>query len=343
MNKVKKYVVFVVAIVAIALGVVFVIKHNATKSSDKSNNASSSNSNNTNSDTANDLEKFNYEFNPHVISKEYLQVYGADIEETFYRFCDAVLNGENTFACASQERLNAVLSIARYCLPVGSAYVDSDKCYVEGGIAYLTYTVSNEELLTKVEEFKAKVTEVITAAVPYKEDDLILAMELLTAVANKDDYDDEGIKLDNFMTCHPYKTIMQNIGICQEIAGEYIYYLLQVGINATTCDGMDQSQEYAHMWAIVEIDGEHFHVDPTFTIEHKDGLAFFCLDDERRAEYGDFNINDLNFSESDVVHYTIDSKKYKELWNAETYTIDHEKRIINYTVFYSGEKREYKY
>ena len=289
-----------------------------------------------------DLPVFKYEFDPHVISKEYISVYGADIEECFYRFCDAVLNAENTFPCATKEKLLNVLSISRYCLPIASEFIDHDKCYVENGTGYLSYKIGNAELLNAISEFKNKVTEVITSAIKYDEEDFILAAELLTAVAGKDEYDFDAVDPDQFLIVQPYRAIMEDKGICQEIAGEYIYYLLQVGINATTCDGMTKDQE-AHVWTVVELDGEHYHVDPTFTLQYKDSLAFFCIDDDMREQYGDFDADDFVYADSDIIHYEIHDQKYKDLWGAESYTIDRENRIIYTETFYSGEEKEYRY
>ena len=333
MKKILKLVIPAVIIIAIiVLGIKYISKSQPTNLGDTLPVSESE-----------DLIKFNYEFNPHVISKEYLTIYGADIEETFYDFCDAVLNGESTFKCASKEKCNAVLEISRICLPIASAYVDIDKVHVENGVGHIVYKIEKEELLKKADEFKNKVTEVITSAIPYKEDDFILAMELLTAVANKDIYDEEGELLENALKLSPYRSLTEDKGICYEIAGEYIYYLLQVGINAINCDGMDKNQEYAHEWAVVELDGEHYHVDPTFTLKYKDSLKLFCIDDETREQYGNFNMEELSFGYSSEINYKIDSKKYKDLWEAEKYTIDHENRKINMTMFNSGEKKEYNY
>ena len=108
------------------------------------------------------------------MSKEYATVFGSDIENIFYDFCDAVLNGESTFKCPSKEKLNYVYVISRICMPIAYEYVDKDKCYVENGIGHIVYNIDKEELLKKVNEFKEKVTNVITSAIPYEEDDLII-------------------------------------------------------------------------------------------------------------------------------------------------------------------------
>ena len=86
-------------------------------------------------------------------------------------------------------------------MPIASEYVDKDKCYVENGVGHIVYNIEKEELLKKVKEFKEKVTNVITSAIPYEEDDLILAMELLTAVSNKNEYDERNCEIVNTTEC----------------------------------------------------------------------------------------------------------------------------------------------
>jgi len=336
----KKIFIIIITFVIISLPYIL-INHSTNKESNKNENIQNSIDNKTNQ--VNPPIAFSYEFNPHVISKEYVTLYGKEIEEVFYSFCDAVLNGESKFKCDSKEQFHIVLSIARVCLPIASQYVDKDKIYVENGIGYISYKIDRDELLMNVNKFKEKVTNIISSSVPYKEDDFIIAMELLTAVANKDEFDENGLSLDNALKWQPYRAIMDNEGICQEIAGEYIYYLLQVGINATTCSGLSKDKEFAHEWVVIELEGEHYHIDPTFTIDHKNSLAFFCLDDMMRERYGDFDMENLSYADSSKINYKIQNEKFKELWGAELYTIDHEKRKINMTIFYSGENKEYNY
>ena len=287
---------------------------------------------------------FIYTFQPHVISKEYLTVYGPEIENEFYDFCDAVRNGEETIRCESDTQWKSVLSVSRNCFPLASQFIDVERSYVENGVAHICYNVTLEELREKVSEFEDKVVGVIKSAISEQPDEeFILAMQLLTAVANKDHYDEEGQDLDNALTWKPYRAIMEDTGICQEIAGEYIYYLLQVGINATTCSGLSADQSFAHEWVVVELDGEHYHIDPTFTIDYKDSLAFFCLNDEMREQYGEMPRTGYTYAESDKIHYEINSGRFKGLWNAESYEIDAKDRKIRMKEFYSGDEKDFEY
>ena len=45
-------------------------------------------------------------FNPHCLSQIYVDKYGKDFEENFYRYCDAVLSGAETVKCDKKEWLD---------------------------------------------------------------------------------------------------------------------------------------------------------------------------------------------------------------------------------------------
>ncbi len=289
------------------------------------------------------LEKFKYEFNPHVISKEYIDIYGADIKEIFYNFCDAVLAGKDRFKCPSIEKFNIVLTISRNCLPIACQYVDKNHIKVANGEGLLVYKISKQELMNEIARYKDKISNLIVSSIPYREDDFVMAAELLTAVSNKDNFDDKGLQLENSLEICPYRAIMNNIGICQEISGEYIYYLLQIGINATNCSALSRDKSYSHEWVVVELDNHHYHIDPTFSIQHRGSLAFFCMTDIIREKYGDFPVDNFSFAGSATIKYIVDSEKFKELWGAEAYTIDHEHRKIHMKMFYTGEEKDYYY
>ena len=92
-----------------------------------------------------ELIPFAYTFDPHVISKEYLRVFGEQIEPLFYGFCDAVLNGEDTFACPSEPVFHEILAVARVCLPIATYLIEEDDIYVENGRGHIAYRVEKEE------------------------------------------------------------------------------------------------------------------------------------------------------------------------------------------------------
>ena len=291
------------------------------------------------------LEHFTYTFQPHVISKEYSVIYGEGINKEFFTFCDTILAGQNTFPCSTDERFHQLLSIARTCFPLAEAVIDKDNTHVKNGLCCLAYQSEGAELAEAITSFQSKVTDVITEAIPFDEPDCIKAMELYTAVARKDTYD-ASTTLDDFLSIKPYRAIMENTGICQEIAGEYIYYLLQVGINAIPCSSLNRDRSEAHEWALVELDGSWYHVDPTYAAQYPDSLFFFGMDDRQREYYGDLPPEWFTYAESDRLdrsQYNAYDRRFVDFWTAETYQLDHTSKTIHVKEINTGEEHDYPY
>ena len=290
-------------------------------------------------------ETFRYSFDPHVISKEYSIIYGEGIEKEFFDLCDAVLSGSESFPCPSRERFYQLLGIADTCLPLACALIDESGTYVRDGVCHLAYLFSDPELTEKTERFKAKVTEVITTAIPCEGPDFIYAMELYTAVAKKDTYD-ESCTLDDFLEIGTYRAIMEDTGICQEISGEYIYYLLQVGINAIPCSSLNRDGSEAHEWALADLNGKYYHIDPTYAAEYPDSLFFFAMDDRQREYYGDLPPERYTYADSDRLdreQYRADDRSFADFWLAEEYEIDRAGRTIFVKDVYTGDEHVYDY
>ena len=276
-------------------------------------------------------EEYHYSFEPHVIAEEYINIYGKGIEEEFYRFCDAILSGDSTFSCRSKERFYQLMSIADTCFPLAGGLIDRNGTYVENGFCHISYLFDEKETEGIINTFTAKVSSIIRSAVPYDEPDHIKAMELYTAVARKDTYD-QSYTLEDSLNLKTYRAIMADIGICQEIAGEYIYYLLQVGIDAITVSALNRDQSEAHEWVLARIDGTYYHIDPTYATSYPESLYFFGLDDIQREYYGDLPVENYSYAESDLPdrdRYLVKDRRFEKYWLAESYVIDHAERKIS--------------
>ena len=288
-------------------------------------------------------DAFEYRFNPHVISEEYRMIYGEGIDEEFFSLCDAILTKEKTFTCSSKERFHQLLSISNTCFPLAQELIDKDKSSVKDGVCHLAYRYDDKKTDEIIRSFKNRVVSVISAAVPYEEPDFIKAMELFTAVANKDMYD-ESYSLEDSLKIRTYRSIMSDTGICQEIAAEYIYYLLQVGINAIPCSSLNADHSEAHEWALVKLDGQYFHMDPTYATGHPDSLHFFGMDDVQREYYGDFPKDGYTYAESDALSgCAATDRTFEKVWLAEKYEIDHIDKKIILTEINTGKRYEYGY
>lgn len=292
----------------------------------------------------NSLITFEYSFNPHVISQEYITIYGNQIEEDFYRFCDTILANEDRFECQSREYFFILLSIADSCFPIALDLIDKDKIYFENNICHISYNYDSKQCKERIDNFINKVTNVITNSIKYEEDDYIKAMELYTYVANKNTVD-ESYTLEDSLKLKTYRSIMENIGICQELAKEYIYYLLQIGINATTCSALNSDQSEAHEWVLIKLNDNYYHVDPTYAIQYPNSLYFFCLDDIQREYYGDYPIGTYAYASSAVLKYEdfkASDRKYEKFWLAQEYEIDHQNKIIHTKDINTNNEHDYK-
>ena len=155
----------------------------------------------------------------------------------------------------------------------------------------------------------------------------------MTAVARKT-VPDEEYTLEDSLSLSPYRAIIEDTGICQEIAGEYIYYLLQVGIDAIPCGGLSSDQSFAHEWALEKLDGKWYHVDPMFAAGYPDSLFFFGMTDRQREHYGDLPPEGYDYAYSDMLKredFEASDKRFLDLWLAESYTIDQERQTIHMT------------
>ncbi len=277
-----------------------------------------------------ETDGFVYTFSPHVMAAEYKKIYGPGIEESFYELCDTVLAGEESFPCESREKLFQLFTVARTCFPLADGLIDKDPCYVENGTAHLFYKKDAEEVRKEGERFIGIVEDVIRSAIPCETADWIKAIELFSAVARKTTPDEEN-ELEDILSVSPYRAITENTGICQEISGEYIYYLLQVGIDAIPCSGLSSDQSFAHEWALVKLDGSWYHADPMLAASYPESLFFFGMTDTQREYYGDLPAEAYSYADSDVLNredYAAKDKRFLDLWLAESYVIDQEQQTI---------------
>ena len=288
-------------------------------------------------------DEFVYTFDPHVISDEYRTIFGDEFSGEFFSFRDVILGKGKEFPCTSRERFYQLLSVSNSCFPLAPELISKEETTVRDGICHLVYRYNDGELDERILSFENKVTAFMNAAVPYDEPDPIKAMELFTAVANKDTYDD-AYTLEDSLKLRSYRSIMEDTGICQEIAAEYIYYLLQAGIDAVPCSSLNADQSEAHEWVMVKLNGSYYHMDPTYALNYPDSLYFFGMDDIQREYYGNFPKGNYTYASSDVLsECAAADRTFEIVWLAETYVIDHEGRKIIITETGTGKECEYDF
>ena len=253
-------------------------------------------------------------FNPHCLSQIYVDKYGKDFEENFYRYCDAVLSGAETVKCDKKEWLAKFRDLSRIYLPIAFRYcysMDEDITSAGNGEYKLSYGLPKGEYLKKVDEFKARVEDLIERAVLADDSELEKALALYISESARIDYDYDAMGNVSFRSeegygISPYRAILTDKGICQETAGCYAYLLLQVGIDAITCGGITKDSSAAHEWTIVNLGGKYYHCDPTYQCSEKFSVNYFGMTDAEREKQGDWDMPYNNSGTEDANYFTLD-------------------------------------
>ena len=110
-------------------------------------------------------ESSHYSFQPKVCSSYMTELFGETMTETWFHLVDAVMAGEETFAC--QDTFTYDWVMGQYpdkCFPVLPELIDY--CYdrdhpVVDGMASFTYLVSKEEAAARIAEFAALIEDIL--------------------------------------------------------------------------------------------------------------------------------------------------------------------------------------
>ena len=275
---------------------------------------------------------YDHTFNPHCLSQIYVDKYGKDFEENFYRYCDAVLSGAETVKCDKKEWLAKFRDLSRIYLPIAFRYCYSmeEDITSAGNDEYkLSYGLPKDEYLKKVDEFKARIESLIESACQEGDTPFEMTLALYQSEGKRLTYDNAAADTTDpsDLNLCPYRALMTDTGICQEIAGAYAYLLMQVGVDATTCGGLTKDVSESHEWTVVKIDGKYYHCDLTFQLNERATLRYFGMDDKQREIEGDWDMQYNNFGDTNDIWYKdlkLEDKRFEPLWTITSYKIDRE-------------------
>lgn len=282
------------------------------------------------------LAPYDHTFNPHCISDVYVKKYGEEFRENYFRFCDAALAGEDTVKLDKKDYLQLFQDISRYCLPVVDTYAHIEDSGTKGNNTYkIVYSLPKDEYLKKVDEFKTRVEFLIENALFEDDTELEKALGLYLSESGRIDYDYDALA-DNFVSPEgygvcPYRAIMTDKAICQEIAGAFAYLLLQVGVDAITCGGLTKDSSGAHDWTLVRIDGIYYHCDVTFQCSNKYNLRYFGMNDAQRELEGDWDMPYNNIGNINTIWHKdlpITDTRFEKVWSSFTVFLDHEENML---------------
>ena len=296
--------------------------------------------------TDGDARKSSYVFRPKVCSAYMEEVFGKTMCDTWFSLVDAVMAGEDTFACPDQYTYDWVMGqFPIRCFPVLTELIDyayDREHSVVDGVASFTYLVPREEAVTRISKFAQQIRDILNDVLEDDYSDFEKALALYDHFSRtyRYDYETERKMYETFVD---YTTTLRLFetgeGICFEIARAYAYLLMQAGVDAATVMGG------GHEWSYVRINGVNYHVDPTFAIDSGSSLAYFMMTDAQREATGymrDSFVFVSNYSQ-DHPHpdYTADDDTFSPLWERRLESFSPRENILRCWQYTEGWEKDY--
>ena len=288
-------------------------------------------------------QRGHYRFQPKVCSSFMVELFGEPMRDAWYGLVDAVMAGEDTFACPDDHTYDWVMGqFPDKCFPVLEQLIDY--CYdrdhpVKDGVASFTYRVPREEAAAQIEAFAALVEDILNSTLRDDWSDTEKALALYIYFSHHYTYDYEAARPDvvpDYLSS--YRVLTTGTGICQEFSVAYAYLLLQAGVDATNMSGHRTYDRASHQWTYVRIDGHNFHIDPTYVIGNTDALGYFMMDDAQREaedcyDRAEFVICSNYAQDHPQPDYRADDDSFREIWQGRYVGFDHESRTLTYAVY----------
>lgn len=296
-----------------------------------------------------------YEFQPHVMSKFYVQEHGEARRQALFNFVDALRAGEEWFECPDEDTMWWCRGrLGHFFYPVEEWYTFCG-AYKDGKGQIVRYAgTTQEEFEQKRDEFERMVIDIVNDAVLDDYNDIEKALALYEFLTEYCTYDYEML---NHMSDQQdrqggYRALIEKKGICNEFACLYQYLLLQCGVDVEESGGPSVTYgQDSHAWVYVTIDGKGYLIDPTWgeTSDRRPILKYFLFTDELRESRDGFRA-----SEFDVAGHGEDSRKvysfeandnrFEGLWDGTYVAMDRGSKNIYFLdsngrlcAFYYGE------
>ena len=285
-----------------------------------------------------------YTFNPHVFGSRYLEEFGEEMRNTYFAFCDALRNGDDTFQCPDPDMLGWCTGRLSYFFFLPAVpYVTAGDW--KDGVAEINYLIPKEEFLEKEKEFEETIMGIINDCVSDDYSDLEKILALYEYMTTNYTYDYEMYEhtLDWMDKQSGYRCLNEKQGICNEIAALYNYMLLQVGIDSEEMGGFskpdDGSDGDGHSWVFVTLNGKSYHIDPTYGLTTDLApLSYFMMTDEIREERDCYPRESLSLAAygdqtREFISFEAVSDDFSELWEGEYIGMDRSSKEIVYRAY----------
>ncbi len=298
-----------------------------------------------------------YSFQPHVFSKSYLAEFGEEKRDCFFAYCDALCKGEETFDCPDEEFYYWCFgALSNFFFPFSmeyaSPYSQDKRPSWKDGKGYIYYTVSKEEYLEKEKAFEKEIEDILNDCLSDDYTDLEKTLALYEYMTMNYEYDMD--MYDNLSDrsdeLSPYRCLKEKRGICCEIAGLYSYLLLQAGVDSDEIggDGEFNGQIEGHSWVYVTLDGQPYHIDPTWGVDnYRPPLCYYLMTDELRMDRDGFRKDTFSLGVSDeaareAFEFQAADDRYSTLWSGFYMGMDRENKFIYYEDE-SGQQQKFSY
>lgn len=286
-----------------------------------------------------------YEFQPKVASSYLREVFGDQMVETWFCLVDAVMAGEETFACPDQETYDWVIGqFPERCFPVLCELIDypyDREHTVTDGVGHFIYTVPKEEAAERIAAFAEQIEGILNTALSGGETDFEKMLKLYlyytdTYVYDYDALADTEVGYPSYLSS--WRVFSEGKGICQEHSVAYAYLLQQVGVDATRMAGVRAYDGEHHQWTYVRLNGHNYHIDPTYGLGSGGDLAYFLMDDAQRETEDDYRpetfIIASNYAqEHPHPDYLADDNTFRPIWAGHFTELDEAHKRLTYTVY----------
>ena len=274
-----------------------------------------------------------YAFQPKVCPVYMEELFGKDMCEAWGNLVDAVMAGEDTFACKDQHTYDWVMGqFPDRCFPILTELIDyayDREHSVIDGVASFTWLIPPEDAAARIADFAEQIEGILNEALEEDYTDLEKALALYLYFSEHYEYDYDTYwkmydKYVDYTSC--YRFFKTGIGICHEISSAYSYLLAQAGVEATIMMGSD------HQWSYVRINGQDYHIDPTFVLSDKGSLSYFMMTDEQREVNGygkeEYVITSNYAQDHPHPDYTANDDTFRPLWDKSFESFSHETHTI---------------
>ena len=287
-----------------------------------------------------------YTFQPKVCSVYMEEVFGKTMCETWFSLVDAVMAGEDTFACPDSHTYDWVMGQFRdKCFPILSELIDYayDRAHpVKNGKGSFVYAVPRDEAAERIAAFAEQIEGILNETLRDDYTDLEKALALYEYFAENYTYDYETAAYDKGYPewLSSYRVFKTGTGICQEFSVAYAYLLMQAGIEATNMSRHRSYDHEGHQWTYVRMNGHNYHIDPTYVIGDR-VLDYFMMDDAQRERADGYRKKDFvitsNYTQ-DHPHpaYSADDSSFSPLWGGRFVSLDHASKTLTYQKYDSS-------